>query len=195
MDLALARRSGQELRNSNVITKSPDFAPLCIFFTAAVNQLQMVFDSLPVPSGQPPARSLIATMRAAVEDCDISSEESLMLLSPQEDLRVATLPVGSSLSLSSVDDATPPISAARRLTSALVTWPSTDRRHLLAVANQDIRVARQNLAELQLYVDDHAAHVANCAGAEDTEIPLMSAETFPHLEGGIRAVLEEVDRR
>ena len=62
-------------------------------------------------------------------------------------------------------------------------------------ANRDIHIARQNLAELQLYIDDHAAHVANCAGANDDEVPLMSAETFPRLEGGIRAALEEVNRR
>ena len=50
----------------------------------------------------------------------------------------------------------------------------------------------RNLAE---YIDDHAAHVANCAGADDDEVPLMSAETFPRLEGGVRVALEEVDRR
>ena len=48
-------------------------------------------------------------------------------------------------------------------------------------------------SELQLYVDDHAAHVANCASADDDAIPLMSAETFPRLEGGIRAALDEAD--
>ena len=39
MDLALARRSGQELRNAYVITKSPEHAPLRRFFKAAVDQL------------------------------------------------------------------------------------------------------------------------------------------------------------
>ena len=67
--------------------------------------------------------------------------------------------------------------------------------HLLADVNRDICIARQNLAELQLYIDDHAAHVANCAGADDDEVPLMSAEIFPRLEGSIRVALEEVDRR
>ena len=61
------------------------------------------------------------------------------------------------------------------------------------VANRDIRVAQQNLAELQLYVDDHATHIANCASADNDDIPLMSAETFPHLEGGIRAALDKDD--
>ena len=39
MDLALARRSGQELHNTYIITQSPEFAPLRRFFIAAVNQL------------------------------------------------------------------------------------------------------------------------------------------------------------
>ena len=76
-----------------------------------------------------------------------------------------------------------------RLSRHIRSWPSKDRRQRV------IHVARQNLAELQLYIDDHAAHVANCAGADDDEVLLMSAETFPWLEGGIQAALEEVDRR
>ena len=77
---------------------------------------------------------------------------------------------------------------ARHTAGSIRAWPSTDQTHILAVAHRDIHVTRQNIAELQLYVDDHAAHLANCAG-----IPLMMAETFPHLEGGVRAALEEVD--
>ena len=42
-------------------------------------------------------------------------------------------------------------------------------------------------------VDDHAAHLAAGAGAEDDSVPLMSAETFPRLAGGIRAALQETD--
>ena len=68
-----------------------------------------------------------------------------------------------------------------------------DCHDLLAVANRDVRVARQNIAELLLYVDDHAAHLANFASADDDSLTLMSAELLPRLEGGIRAALEEVD--
>ena len=82
---------------------------------------------------------------------------------------------------------------SRHTVTAISSWPATDRHHILAVANRDLRVARQNLVELQLYVDDHAAHVANCATADDDDIPLMSAETFPRLDGGIRAALDEAD--
>ena len=77
-----------------------------------------------------------------------------------------------------------------------IDWRHTVYRHrhnILAVANRDVRVARQNLAELQLYVDDHAAHLANCASADDDSIALMSAELLPRLEGGIRAAIDEVD--
>ena len=37
---------------------------------------------------------------------------------------------------------------------------------------------------MQLYVDDHAAHLANCASADNDDITLMSAEILPRLEGG-----------
>ena len=68
-----------------------------------------------------------------------------------------------------------------------------DRDSILAVANRDVRVARQNIAEMMLYVDDHAAHLANCASADDDSLTLMSAEILPRLEGGIRAALAETD--
>ena len=54
MDLALARQSGQELRNMSTITGSPDFAPLRHFFWAVVKQLQLLFGELPVSSFQSP---------------------------------------------------------------------------------------------------------------------------------------------
>ena len=249
MDLALARRSGQELGNHYVITRSLKYAPVRRCFNAAVDQLQLVYNTLLVTSAQP--QSLIATMRAAVEDCDdLSSEGSLMLLSPPHDILDATLPVGTTSTQPPTRDAVSPVVMTRRITpanralqylearhlgasephhmlsrpsvpdlciascnllsvidplpldrlsrhtvAAIRSWPSTDRHHILAVANRDIRVARQNLAELQLYVDDHAAHIANCAAADDDNIPLMSADTFPQLEGGVRAALEEVDHQ
>ena len=58
-----------------------------------------------------------------------------------------------------------------------------------------MRVARQNIAEMILFVDDHAAHLANCASADDDNLTLMSAELLPRLEGGIRAALEEIDNQ
>ena len=82
----------------------------------------------------------------------------------------------------------PPIKPHRRGDSF-----AADRHELLAVANRDVRVARQNIAELLLYVDNHVAHLANCASADDDSLTLMSAELLPRLEGGIRAALEEVD--
>ena len=78
MDMALARRSGQELRNTFVITKSTEHAPLRRFFKAAVDGLQLVFDRSLVTSVQ--LKSLLAQMREAVADCDdVSSDGSLSL--------------------------------------------------------------------------------------------------------------------
>ena len=246
MDMALARRSGQELRNSYIVTKSPEHAPLRRLFKAAVDQLQILFDMSLVTSVQP--KSLLAQMREAVADCDDgSSDGSLMLLSPPHDIPEAALPAGSSMELET-RDVDSPVVIPRRVTPAnrplqhleagrlgaskpqhvmsrpavpdlciassnllslmdplpmdrlsrhtvaeICSWPAADRHDILAVANRDVRVARQNLAELQLYVDDHAAHIANCASADDDSIALMSAELLPRLEGGIRAAIDEVD--
>ena len=246
MDMALARRSGQELRNSYIITNSPEYAPLRRFFKAAVDGLQMVFDRSLVTSVQP--KSLLIQMREAVADCDDgSSDGSLMLLSPPHDIPEVTFPAESSGNQETRDDVSPVV-ISRRVTPAnrplqhleagrlgasrpqhvlsrpavpdlciasssllsvldplpmdrlsrhtvaeICSWPATDRHAILAVANRDVRVARQNIAELLLYVDDHAAHLANCASADDDNLTLMSAELLPRLEGGIRAALEEVD--
>ena len=202
----------------------------------------MRFDVSVVTSVQP--QSLIAQMRAAVADCDdVSSDGSLMLLSPPRDIPDAELPAGSDMEIGT-RDADSPVVMTRRVTpanrplqhlkaghlgastpqhvmsrpavpdlciasmnllslidplpmdrlsrhtvAAVCSWPAVDRHHILAV----VRVARQNLAELQLYVDDHAAHLAICASADDDEIALMSAELLPRLEGGIRAALDEAD--
>ena len=101
MDLALVRRAGQELRNTYTITGSPDFTPLRRFFNVAINQLQLLYNDLPVTPFQPTmpaAQSLIDTMRAAIDSCDASSEDSLLLLSPVKDLQIAASPVISSSS-------------------------------------------------------------------------------------------------
>ena len=235
--MALARRSGQQLRNSYIVTKSPEHAPLRRFFKAAVDQLQILFDMSLVTSVQP--KSFLTQMREAVADCDDgSSDGSLMLLSPPRDIPEAEVPVGSSMEMET-RDVNSPVVITRRVTPAnrplqhleagrlgastpqhvksrpavpdlciassnllslldplpmdrlsrhtvvaIRSWPEADRHNILAVVNRDVRVARHNLAELQLYVDDHAAHLANCASADDDSIALMSAELLPRLEGG-----------
>ena len=121
MDLALARLSGQELHNTYIITQSPEFAPLRRFFIAAVNQLLIVFDDLPVPSRQPSqsvATPLVETMRAAIDTCETASEDNVVLGSPPESSHAATIQVSTSPSVSSADDITPIVSIARRLTPA-----------------------------------------------------------------------------
>ena len=72
------------------------------------------------------------------------------------------------------------------------SWPTEDRDQILTVAGRDLTVARRNLAELTCYIDIHAAHLATCAGGSDDTIPLMTAETYPRLPGGIGAALQEV---
>ena len=116
MDMALARRSGQELRNSYMVTKSPEHAPLRRFFKAAVDQLQILFDMSVVTSVQP--KSLLTQMREAVADCDDgSSDGSLMLLSPPRDIPEAALPAGSSMELET-RDVDSPVVIPRRVTPA-----------------------------------------------------------------------------
>ena len=182
----------QELRNSYVITKSTEHAPLRRFFKAAVDGLQMVFGRSLVTSVQP--KSLLVQMREAVANCDdVSSDGSLMLLSQPHDIPEATLPLQhleagrlgastpqhvrsrptvpdlciTSSSLLSVIDPLPMDRLSRHTVAEIRSWPAADRHDLLAVANRDVRVARQNIAELLLYVDDHAAHLASCASADD----------------------------
>ena len=99
----------------------------------------------------------------------------------------------ASSSLLSALDPLPLDRISRHTVEEISLWPAADRHAILAVANRDVRVARQNIAELMLYVDDHAAHLANCASAGDDSLTLMSAELIPRLEGGIRAVLDEAD--
>ena len=54
---------------------------------------------------------------------------------------------------------------------AVRDWPSADRDQLLAVAHRDLHMARRNVAELTSYLDDQAAHLAVCAGAEEDMHP------------------------
>ena len=106
--------------------------------------------------------------------------------------RVPDLCIASS-SLLSVLDPLPLDRLSRHTVDEISMWPAADRHAILAVANRDVRVTRQNIAELILYVDDHAAHLANCASADDDSLTPMSAEILPRLEGGIRAALAETD--
>ena len=73
-------------------------------------------------------------------------------------------------------------------------WPESAYSELLAVAQHDVAIARQNLAELTRYVDIHAAHLAACSGALDDSIPLMSVETFSQTMGGIWSALDDATR-
>ena len=112
-------RSGSEpLRNTYLITQGPEFTPLRRFFVAAVNQLQLVFNDLPVPSRQPPpsaATPLLESMRVDIDPCDPPSNDSTIVDSTPESSHAATTATDTSPPVVSVVDSTPP---ARRLTPA-----------------------------------------------------------------------------
>ena len=78
--------------------------------------------------------------------------------------------------------------------STVHSWPAADSEQILAVANRDMVIARRNMADISRYLDAHAAHLAACTGALDDSIPLMAAETFPQLPGGIWSALQEMQR-
>ena len=59
-------------------------------------------------------------------------------------------------------------------------WPNAARDEVLAVAHRDLAADRRN--------------VAACAGALGDTVPLMSAEKFPRMPGGIRSALQEARR-
>ena len=74
------------------------------------------------------------------------------------------------------------------------SWAAARRDDLLAVAYRDMAVARRNMAELTRCLDIQSTHIAACSGALDDNLPMMSAETFPRLTGGIRSALDETDQ-
>ena len=73
-------------------------------------------------------------------------------------------------------------------------WPAEDRHQLLAVAHRDLHITHRNIADLTQYLDEQAAQLAMCAGAGDDSIPLMTVESFPRLTGGVRAILDNIQR-
>ena len=205
MDMALARRSGQELRNSYVITNSTEHAPLRRFFKAAVDALQLMFDRSLVTSVQP--KSLLVQMREAVANCDdVSSDGSLMLLSPSMDqeTRDEISPVVIPRRVTPANRPLQHLEAGRLGASTPQHVRSRPAVPDLCIASSSLlavidplpmdRLSRHSVAEIRswpaadrhdlLYVDDHAAHLANCASADDDSLVLMLAELLPRLEGG-----------
>ena len=148
MDMALARRSGQELRNSYVITNSPEYAPLRRFFKAAVDGLHLVFDRSLVTSVQPKSR--LIQMQEAVADCDdVSSDGSLMLLSPPHDIPEVTFPAESSMDQETRDEVSPVV-IPRRVTPANRPLQHLEAGRLGASTPQHVRSrARPLHRELQ----------------------------------------------
>ena len=71
------------------------------------------------------------------------------------------------------------------------SWPTAAREELVVVAHRDMAVAHRNLADLTRYLDMHSAHLAACSGAKEDALPLMSAEIFPRVTGGVWSTLDE----
>ena len=95
-DLALARRSGQGVRNAYTITGSPDFSPLRRFFTAAVEELQLHYDAMLAQEyarPMPPTRSLIDSIREEIRHTSSPPEDTDARHSPVQDFTDGELPV------------------------------------------------------------------------------------------------------
>ena len=218
MDLALARKSGQELHNNYTITNSPALAQLLKLFRAAVRDLTSAYENRAATHVEvDPQPSICDQMGRDMTQNSQDSTDSTDL-DPTLDI-----PVVESLSPLIISSATPPpvvdapfrsitpnnrsltylqsgpfdlpqsyVPLARGAVSS--AWPAAARDELLAVAHRDMAVARQNMADLTSYLDTQTAHLAACAGAMDNSIPLMSAETFPRASGGIRSALDEAQQ-
>ena len=146
----------------------------------------------PSPVVETPRRSLTPNNRS------LAVMESGQLVAPQCHLPLARGAVASS-SIASFDLQTfvEPLPLDQLLCyapSTVQSWPTTAREGILAVAHRDLVVARRNIADFSHYLDTHEAHLAACAGALDDTVPLMAAETFPRLPGGIRSALKEIRR-
>ena len=103
MDLALARRSGQELRNNYVITNSPALAPIRRFFRAAVRSLVIAYEDLASsPGGTPVTPPSICEQMCL----DIAASPPGYIHSPIAD-PVVDIPVVESLSPLIISSASP----------------------------------------------------------------------------------------
>ena len=146
----------------------------------------------PSPVVETPRRSLTPKKRS------LAVMESSQLVAPQCHFPLARGAVASS-SIASFDLQTfvEPLPLDQLLCyapSTVQSWPTAAREKILGVAQRDMVVARRNISDFSRYLDTHAAHLAACAGALDDTAPLMAAETFPRLPGGIRLALKEIRR-
>ena len=139
----------------------------------------------PPPVVETPRRSITPNNRS------LAVLESGQLVAPQCHLPLARGAVSSSsiasLELQTFVEPLPLDQLICHTPGAVQVWPTAAREEVLAIAHR-------NVADFTHYLDLHAAHLAGCAGALDDSVPLMSAETFPRLPGGIRSVLTEIQR-
>ena len=112
MDLALARRSGQELHNNYVIANSPVMAHLCRFFLAAVRDITAVYEDLAVARVIDDIKpSICDQMRREIAQSADDSDPSMDQVSGYD------IPVGESVPPPTISSTTPPpvVDTPRRL--------------------------------------------------------------------------------
>ena len=103
MDLALARRSGQELHNNYVITNSPVMAHLRHFFHAAVRDITAAYEDLAVACVIDDIKpSICDQMRREIAQGADDSEPSMDQASGYD------IPVGESVPPPTISSTTPP---------------------------------------------------------------------------------------
>ena len=157
MDLALARRSGQELHNHHVITNSPVMAHLRRFFRAAVRNIIAVYEDLAiarvVEDIQP---SICDQMRREIaqgaDDFDPSTDQA-----PGYDI-----PVGESAPPPTISTATPPsvvdtprrsITPNNRALAVLQSGPLVPPQCHMPLARGAVSSALIASTELQSFVE------------------------------------------
>ena len=111
-DIALARRSGQELNNSYIITGSPDFAPLRWFFIAALAALQACYDARTARDYQLPMPQTRSILDSICEDVYLHSSTPVADQSPVVDFDIEESPVV--LQMAPVATSVRPLSPANR---------------------------------------------------------------------------------
>ena len=150
------------------------------------------------PAPTPPP--VVETPRRSITPNNLSLAvlESEQLVAPQCHLPLARGAVSSasiaSMELQTFVEPLPLDQLICHTPSSVQAWPTAAREEILAVSHRDLAVARRNVADFEFYLDLHSAHLAACAGALDDTVPLMSAETFPRLSGGIQGALQEIRR-
>ena len=160
MDLALARRSGQELRNSYTIIGSPEFAPLRKFVKAAIHQLHLLYTGVPdTLRPRSPMLSLCDQIRTKIDTHSTTSDSSHIDDTPVVETTAPSM-LNSPATSSTVDALVRPLTPANKslrfLESGAVGPP-----HINTVSSRAV-VSGMSVASMDLlsYLDPLPIHDA-----------------------------------